>query len=617
MKKERGKKKKFGLKKRLQYWFDNRIANGSLGLIRALIAASVVMAVLLAGLILLFGFQGDSEPAAVIWDSIATVINAWMPYYEDGSLGYLIVMSVTAIAGVLFTSVLIGIVTSSIEERINDLKKGNSFVPETGHIVVLGFRPGEYTLLRQLILAGAGRPVCIVLAEDTDREEMEEDLRDNLELPKHVRIITRTVDITDPVSIEKCSVETCKAVVVSPMEDERTVRAVLAVSTLLRRKDIRDVRVNAVIGRRDYAFPPTFAEERNIVTLQTNDVLARMIAHSCAQPGISETFREVFNFEGAEFYIADVPDIAGWSFYRLTASMDGAVPAGAVREGETLLNPGADFVFEEGDRVLVFAEKQDSFRVDRQEPDPGESAAGKRVFFGERAAAAVIIGGNDSLSVILREMPNNVTYVTMAGLEAGEDEMETLTRIAHGRNMEVEFQPGEVSSEKTLRGLAQTAEHVILLNDHDTDPESADTDVMFRLLQLRDIRERTGMAFNMTVELQKEYNQDLVEVEDQTDFLVSSSMASLFLAQLAENPELIGLFREILSNEGSELYLKNAGTNRLTGRWSVRALRSVLLSRSYILLGVRKKGESSRFNPGLNEGVELGDEDDVIVLGTR
>lgn len=143
MRKERGKRRKFGLKTRLRYWFDNRIANGSLGLIRALIAASLVMAVLLAGLILLFGLQGDSEPAAVIWDSVATVINAWMPYYEDGSLGYLIVMSVTAIAGVLFTSVLIGIVTSSVEERINELKKGNSFVPEAGHIVVLGFSPGE------------------------------------------------------------------------------------------------------------------------------------------------------------------------------------------------------------------------------------------------------------------------------------------------------------------------------------------------------------------------------------------------------------------------------------------------------------------------------------------
>ena len=222
------KKKKdgFSLKKRIQYWFDNRIANGSLGLIRALIAASLVMAVLIAGLILLFGFEEDSEPAAVIWDSIATVINAWMPYWDEGSLGYLLLMSVTAIAGVLFTSVLIGIVTSAIEDKISDLRRGNSFVPEQDHIVVLGLPDGEFTLLRQLILAAAGDPVCIVLGEDLDREEMEHDLKENLDVPKNVRIITRTVDITDPASIEKCSVETCRTVIVSPMDDTRTVKAV-------------------------------------------------------------------------------------------------------------------------------------------------------------------------------------------------------------------------------------------------------------------------------------------------------------------------------------------------------------------------------------------------------
>ena len=272
MKKERGKKK-FTLRERIRYWFDNRVANGSLGLIRALIVLSLVMAVLLAGLILLFGLQGDSEPAAVVWDSIATVINAWMPYYEDGGPGYLIVMSLTALAGVLFTSVLIGIVTSAVEERINDLKKGNSFVPEQGHIVVLGFCPGEYTLLRQLILAGAGKPVCIVLADDMDRGEMEDDVRDNLDLPKNVRIIARTVDITDPVSVGKCSPETSKTVVISPMEDERTVRAALAVSSVLLRKNIRDVHINAVIGRKEYAFPPSFA--RSFV-IHNRPILSRL-----------------------------------------------------------------------------------------------------------------------------------------------------------------------------------------------------------------------------------------------------------------------------------------------------------------------------------------------------
>lgn len=53
----RGMKKKnavknrrsFTLAERFRYWFDNRIAGGSLGLIRWLIAVAVVLALFIAG----------------------------------------------------------------------------------------------------------------------------------------------------------------------------------------------------------------------------------------------------------------------------------------------------------------------------------------------------------------------------------------------------------------------------------------------------------------------------------------------------------------------------------------------------------------------------------------
>ena len=176
MKREKNKTDKFSLKDRFEYWFDNRMTKGSLSFIRILIIASILLAVLIAALIILFKFNEEGETASVFWDSIATVINAWMPSFEDGSPGYIILMAACAIAGLLFTSVLIGIVTSSIEEKIVDLKKGNSSVLEKGHIVILGFNEGEYTLLRELILAAEGREQCIVLAEDIDREEMEQAL---------------------------------------------------------------------------------------------------------------------------------------------------------------------------------------------------------------------------------------------------------------------------------------------------------------------------------------------------------------------------------------------------------------------------------------------------------
>ena len=328
MKKE--KKSSFRLKDRFLYWFDNRMTKGSLSFIRVLIIASLLLAILIAGLIILFRFNEEGEVASVFWDSIATVINAWMPSFEDGSPGYVILMAVTAIAGVLFTSVLIGIVTSAIEEKIGSLKRGNSLVLEKNHIVVLGFNPGEYTLLEQLILASGGKPDCIVVAEDMGREEMEQAIEENLDVPKNFRIVCRTADITDPQSLVKCSVETSRTIIVNPTDDMRTIKAVLAVSMLLEEKGVPEISVNAIISKEHFRIPPSIAETNHISTLQTESIMAKMIAHSCTQTGLSDTFKELFNFEGSEFYLVSLPGTEGLPFEDLILRLDHAVPAGIV-----------------------------------------------------------------------------------------------------------------------------------------------------------------------------------------------------------------------------------------------------------------------------------------------
>ena len=616
MKKEsqKSEQRAFSLKSRFSYWFDNRMTKGSLGLIRILIIASVMLAVIMGILIIIFGFSEVGEGASVIWDSIATLINAEMPAFEDGGAGYVILMTVTAIAGVLFTSVLIGIITSAIEEKIDNLKRGNSFVLEKGHIVLLGFYPGEYTLLNQLILAAAGKSACVVVAEDMEREEMEHNISENLDIPKNFRSVCRTVDITDPTSLEKCSVETCKTVIVSPTDDMRTIKAVLAVSALLEEKGVPEISVNAIISKDEYRFPPSIAEANNITTLQTNSILAKMIAHSCTQTGLSEAFREIFNFEGSEFYLVSLPGIDGISFEELMVRVSDAIPTGVFRDGKVIMNPPGDYILRDSDRILVFAEERDSAKLETEIIELPEIPE-RFIDHSKASTNTVIIGHNETLPIILYELPENVSRVYLVGQEMTEKEREVLSQIASARNISLIDYQGNPHSEKVLFDLAQMAEHIVILNDHDSDTEEADMEASFLLLNLRDIRKRFDLRFNITVEMQKEHNQKLVGRGDHTDFLVASSMSSLILAQLAESPELIDVFREILSNKGNELYLKNVGSMGLAGKYEIRNLRRIMLKQGYILYGHLDAEKNSRFNLPLNEEITLKKEDHLIVLG--
>ena len=604
----------FTWKERFSYWFDNRMAKGSLGLIRTLLAASIVLAVIIALLIVVCGFSEEGGAASVFWDSIATVINAWMPYYEDGGPGYLILMTVTALAGVLFTSVLIGIVTSAIEEKIDDLKRGNSRILETDHTVILGFCPGEYTLLRQLILAAGDEPACVVIADDRERDEMEQGVRDNVEAPKSFRIICRTADIFDPASLEKCSIETCRNVIVSPTDDARTIKALLAVSSLLQGKEDAGVRVSAILSSDGYRFPPSLAERFRITALQRNDTLAKMIAHSCTQTGLAETFREVFSFEGAELYLTDIPGAEGLRFGELTERLDGGVPVGVAGADGIRMDPPADRVVRAGEKLLVFADERRDPRLTDAAPSAPSASGDENGRIAALPTDAVVLGHNESLPVILRELPENVERVILAA-DPGTAEKERIESIAAERNITVTYFDGDVSREEDLLALARMAEHIIVLNDHDMDEEEADLEAIFLLLRLRDLRERYGLRCNITTELRRESGQNLVAGDDSTDFIVASSMSSLLLAQLAESPELLDVFRELLSNEGCELLLKPAGGLGCVGELTVRELRRRALRHGYVVLGCFDADGGSVFDPPLGTVFALRPEDELIVLG--
>ena len=229
-------------------------------------------------------------------------------------------------------------------------------------------------------------------------------------------------------------------------------------------------------------------------------------------------------------------------------------------------------------------------------------------------ADVIILEVNEALPVILRELPADVSRVCLVG-RADPEEREAVDAVAADRSLFLEYAENEVGTEAGLLALARSAEHIVILNRHELEPEEADMQVVFLLLNLRDIRQRYGLRFNLTVEMRRERNQLLAGYGDRTDFIVSSSMSSLILAQLAENPELYGVFKEILSNAGNEIYIKNAGQLRLTGRHTVRALRRRMLGRGYVLLGRLDESGSSAFNPPLDAELTLAEEDGLIVIG--
>lgn len=600
---------------RFRYWFDKKIARGGLGLIKLLAAFSFLLVLIISTLIALFHLSEGSTFPEILWDGITSIIGAEMPGSEDGGFLYIALMAIIGIAGLFVTSVLIGIISASIEDKINSLKRGNSTVIESGHTVVLGFVPGEYTLIKQLILAADGKPSTIVVAANMERDELEMDITDNMDIPKNINLICRKADLFSPADLEKCAISTCRSVMISPTDDRTTTKILLALSNIIFYDNNGITNIGAIVSKNEYVFPPSIAERHNITTLQTNDILARMIAHSCTQSGLSMAFNEMFSFEGSEFYLIPMQEAVGYTFIQLMSRIDGGAPTGIQKGSHVILNPSFDTLFEEGDKLLVFAESPSSVSfVPRLDPDPDfDSTLEAPNSIYERVT---IIGSNEEIRTVIKELPENVIEIVVA--DVSESEKAQIIRTASRReNLKVTFYDDDIHEFQNLVDLAKKSRHIALLCNHEKDNETSDMDVMFMILNLRDIRNRYNLTFDLTAEMKREANERLISINDGTDYIVASNMASLLLAQLSESPDLLSVFQELLSNEGNELYLKTPHQFGVNNQITVRELRETASLKRCIFLGYIRETDgvyTSHFNPPLNSRISFTDNDTLIVM---
>ena len=129
------------LKERLQYRFDNYMSHGSRNLITLLVICSAVL-VFFAVCLMTAVMREPGSFLSNLWNGYVTLINAWMPEYDPGDpphMAYLFFMAVIAIIGILFTSILIGIIT---RQNKTLYPTGDDCIMPGDNIVVVTTRQG-------------------------------------------------------------------------------------------------------------------------------------------------------------------------------------------------------------------------------------------------------------------------------------------------------------------------------------------------------------------------------------------------------------------------------------------------------------------------------------------
>ena len=199
--------KKVSFKKKFRYWLDEKMSQGTASMVKLLLFMVLTVVVVVTALVAVFHLYSDGRSIiAVFWDNLRSAMSSSFPASNSGSLLYIVLYTMLGITGMLFTGMLVGIFSSTMRGKIVALQKENPEIIEEGHIVILGFKAGEFSLLSEMIAAAKNEKRTIVVVENMDREEMEQAIRKNIQVPKNVRVTVIKGDPTSPKSLVCCAI---------------------------------------------------------------------------------------------------------------------------------------------------------------------------------------------------------------------------------------------------------------------------------------------------------------------------------------------------------------------------------------------------------------------------
>jgi ion channel POLLUX/CASTOR len=633
-------------RERVSYFFDNFMSRGTAALIGGLGLLSLVV-VFIAGAILSLGGlslapEGSQQPLSffeAVWESLMRTFDAGTMGGDTG-WGYRLVMLFVTIGGIFVVSTLIGVLTAGVEGKLEQLRKGDSRVLENNHTLILGWSAQIFTILSELMEANENqRNARIVILADRDKAEMDDEIRQRITVKGTTRIICRSGNPVDLTDLEIGSPGTTKSIIVLPPEindpDSSVIKTVLALTNAPNRRsepyhivtqirDLHNMEVIRMVGVRD-----------RVQVILTGDLIARIIAQTSRQSGLSATYTELMDFGGDEIYFSTEPSLFGKTFGKALLAFEDSSLMGIQRaDGTIMMNPPMETCINTGDRIFAISADDDTVLVHGMVTPPVDEEV---ICLPEQAykplpEKCLILGWNRYAPVIIRELDNyvvkgsRVTVVVDTEVSAGMQKVQATLNDCCGRlpNIKVTFQKGDTTDRSLLEGIkAADYDHVIVLSYAGLDIQEADAKTLVTLLHLRDISLRDSTPFSIVSEMLDLRNRELAEVAHVNDFIVSPHLVSLMMAQISENADLFAVFTDIFDPEGSEIYLKPVtdyvGTARPVNFYTVvEAARR----RGHTAIGYRlvseaedaSKGYGVHTNPGKSVMVTFTPEDKIIVL---
>ncbi|MFG1975393.1 TrkA C-terminal domain-containing protein [Nonomuraea fuscirosea] len=619
---------KVTFRERARYWFDNTMSKGTASLIGWLAVVSVGLIVLVTAFTLWLAPNepdGVSHAGEVLWIALMHALTPSRVASDKGSIGYMAVMFAGSLGGLFIVSMLVGLLSNGLKQKVDRLRRGRSRIVESGHTVVLGWSDQMFTIVTELVKAQASQKgsVIAVLA-DRDKLAMEEDIREHVGDLGRTRLVCRTGRPTEPRDLDLMNLAAARSVVVlSPEGDDPDAHVIKILLALAKRDGIHPPVVAGLTSSRNAA-AARLAGGPDVHLVDSDDTASRLIVQSSRQSGMSVVCMDLLNFDGGEIYLRTPKKLVGVTYGDALHAYQTASVIGLRRPSGVVLNPPGDTVINADDQVVVIAHDDSHVRLAAGKPSIDESVIAAAPATPTATERTLLLNWNGRAEQIVRYLDGYVAPGSV--LEIAADHPKAGTNLAGLRNLTVNVKDCDTTDRFALESLGVGLfQHVIVLSDDRFDAHHSDTRTLMTLLQLRDMQSTLGEHYSIVSEMHDESNRALAEVTEADDIVISDTVIGLLLAQLAENRHLADVFGYLFDSRGSEIYPRPAGDyvtpgSEVTFSTVVEAARR----RGETAIGYRDAATRNDpphygivLNPDKTWPIVLAEQDSVIVLAER
>lgn len=625
------------LKTRLNYKFDNFISKGTVAMIYGLGLLSFILILLFGTMLLIFGLHPDSDTTfnffESLWVNLTHILDPGVLGNHEENWPFRLFMMVTTGLGLVIISTLIGLVSNGILTKMDDLRKGRSFVIERDHVLILGWSSKIFTIISEICIANENqkRGVIVILA-DMDKVLMEDEIRDKVGSTGNTKVICRTGNPIDVHDLYIANPFDTKSIIILDKDNENSdsqiIKTIVAIVTNPERREAPYHITAEMEDKRNFEVAKMVGKDE-VELILSDEIISRIMVQTSRQSGLSVVYIELMDFGGDEIYFMEEPILIGKTFREILFSYeDSAIMGIQFADGHVEINPPMDTVFKEGDKVIGITEDDDTLVPNA--PDHQDLEENMIVYTEpeeQEEEKILILGWNNRAKYIIQELDNYVPPGSEVKVISKFDDAAKPVRKLQSKvsNITLGFEVMDTTDRETLESMNLGQYHYIMLLCYQNyfPIQEADAQTLITLLHLRNFTEKNGEKYKIVSEMLDIRNRQLADITSADDFIVSDKLISLLMSQVSENKYLMRVFEDLFDADGSEIYIKPAQEYVKVGvPMNFYTILESAARKNEVAIGYRiikyskdaNKGYGVYVNPKKSEEFTLTSDDMVIVL---